>query len=245
VSRVAEPIEVEYPESDGEPMGETDLHRRWMIRVIDLLEHRYRNEPRVYVSGDLLMYYVEGMPARYVVPDAFVVKDCEKRERRVFKTWEEQRVPNLVVEVTSRSTRRRDEAHEPRIYADLGVAEYFMYDPTADYLRPPLQGFRLVGTEHVRIEPDGAGRLTSEELGATLHLEDRRLVVIDLATGLPFCTESEANAAERETERTARETERAARLAAEAARDAAERELARLRQLLNETSPPTEEQGEP
>ena len=43
-----------------------------------------------------------------------------------------------------------------------------MFDPTEDYLDPPLQGFRLVGGEYLRIEPI-AGRLPSEILG--LHLE--------------------------------------------------------------------------
>ena len=35
-------FEVEYPETDGRPMGETDLHREWMQRIIDLLKYRYR-----------------------------------------------------------------------------------------------------------------------------------------------------------------------------------------------------------
>jgi hypothetical protein len=36
------PAEIEYPETDGKPMGETDVHRLWMIRLYDLLKHRYR-----------------------------------------------------------------------------------------------------------------------------------------------------------------------------------------------------------
>jgi hypothetical protein len=35
---LAQPIrEVEYPESDGKPMGETDLDRAWMNRIYELL----------------------------------------------------------------------------------------------------------------------------------------------------------------------------------------------------------------
>jgi hypothetical protein len=44
--------EIEYPESDGQPMGETDLHRNWMIRLFDLLSNRYRGQ-RTYVGCDL------------------------------------------------------------------------------------------------------------------------------------------------------------------------------------------------
>ncbi len=27
--------DIEYPESDGKPMGETDLHRDWMVRILE------------------------------------------------------------------------------------------------------------------------------------------------------------------------------------------------------------------
>jgi hypothetical protein len=50
----------------------------------------------------------------------------------------------------------------------LQVPEYFIFDPTEDYLDPPLQGFRLVDGEYLPIEPVD-GRLPSDVLG--LHLE--------------------------------------------------------------------------
>ena len=187
--------EVDYPESDGRPMGETDLHRRWMIRIIDLLEHRYRNE-RVYVSGDLLIYYEEGNPRKFIVPDAFVVLDCEPGDRRVYKIWEEGRVPNVVIETTSRSTRRVDERTKPSTYKQLGIPEYFLYDPTSDYLDPPLQGFRLVRGNYQPIGSDADGCLYSEQLGLHLLLEDGDLVIVDAKTGKLLLTEAESAAAE-------------------------------------------------
>ncbi len=69
-------IEIDYPESDGRPLGETDLHRNWIVRIIDILQQRYRGQ-HVYVTGDLLLYYKEGDPTKYVVPDVFVVTDGE------------------------------------------------------------------------------------------------------------------------------------------------------------------------
>ena len=50
----------------------------------------------------------------------------------------------------------------------MRVSEYFLFDPTEDYLKPPLQGFRLAGEDYIPIEPVG-GRLPSQVLG--LHLE--------------------------------------------------------------------------
>jgi Uma2 family endonuclease len=162
---------IEYPESDGMPMGETDLHRDWMVRILDILRLRYRGQ-RVYVASDLLVYYQEGDPTKFVVPDDFVVLDCDPARRNTFKIWQEQNnVPHAVFEVTSRSTRREDEVFKPRVYARLGVPEYFLYDPTSDYLSPPLQGFRTEHGSYTRITPDDTGALKCDQLGITLRLE--------------------------------------------------------------------------
>src|SRR4051794_11363466 len=176
MSLVSQTAEIEYPETDGKPMGETDVHRLWMIRIYDLLKHHYRGD-RVYIGSDLLLYYLEGIPRKFVVPDVFLVLDCDPRPRRVFKTWVEQRVPNVVFEVTSRYTRREDELFKPKQYAEVGVKELFLYDPTSDYLDPPLQGYRLSESGMVRLAPDASGALECGELGLLLRLSDHRLIV--------------------------------------------------------------------
>ena len=61
-----------YPESDGKPMAETDVHRDLMVDSIQMLQHHFRDEP-VYVSGNLLIYYEEGNIRKSVSPDVFVV----------------------------------------------------------------------------------------------------------------------------------------------------------------------------
>ena len=223
--------EIEYPESDGLPMGETDLHRNWMMRLFDMLRYRYRDQ-RVYVACDLLVYYEEGEPSRFVVPDDFVVLDCEPGDRRVFKIWEEGKPPNVVIEVTSRTTKNEDTSHKPVLYARMGVRELFLYDPTSEYMTCPLQGFRLEGEEYLPIQPDPAGRLECRELGLQLRLEHGQLVLRDSRTGEPLLTEGEAERAGREAERAARMAEQAAREAAEARAAAAEEEVRRLREQL-------------
>lgn len=212
-------LEIEYPESDGRPMGETDLHRDWMVRIIELLKHRYRGQ-RVYVTGNLLLYYEEGDPSHFVVPDAMVVKDCDPGRRRIFKVWEEGRVPCAVFETTSRSTKREDSSYKPQLYQQLGVAEYFLYDPTGDYLRPPLQGHRLTPAGYERITPDAQGRLLCQELGLRLQLVEGELILFDAQSGKQVLSEAEE-------ERAAREVEHAERQAAEA-------EIQRLRDKLRE-----------
>ncbi len=95
--------EVEHPKSDRKPMGETDLHRDWMVRILEIFRQRYAGQ-RVYIARDLLIDNVEGMPSKFVVPDCFVVLDCGPQRRRTFQTWKEIRVPDVVFEVTSRGT---------------------------------------------------------------------------------------------------------------------------------------------
>jgi Uma2 family endonuclease len=190
-------VEIEYPETDGRPMGETDLHRDWMIRIIDLLKHRYHGQ-RVYVSGDLLLYYEKGNPKKFVVPDAMVVKDCDPGRRRIFKLWEEGRIPCVVFETTSLKTKRRDASYKRPLYRQLGIAEYFLYDPTADYLRPPLQGHRLGIAGYELIAPDAAGRLLCQELSLWLRLEDSDLVMYDCQNGARLLSEAEDERAGRE-----------------------------------------------
>lgn len=82
----------EYPESDGRPMGETDIHIDWMIRIRDILRYRYEGR-QVYVGTKLIIYYVENDPSKSVLPDNFIVKDCAVRRRRTFKVWEEGKTP--------------------------------------------------------------------------------------------------------------------------------------------------------
>ena len=49
--------------------------------------------------------------------------------RDSYRLWNEPKGPDFVLEVTSASTRREDERRKREVYASLGVAEYFLYDP--------------------------------------------------------------------------------------------------------------------
>lgn len=182
--------EIHYPESDGKPMAETDVHFECIIRVRNLLKHRYRGQ-RVYVGSNLMVYYVKGDPRKSVAPDNFVVKDCEPGQRRTFKIWEEGRTPSSIFEITSLSTRREDERTKPAIYARIGVKELFLFDPTGEYLDPPLQGFRFVNGQKLPMVPDATGALESLELGLRLRVEDGELVMYDAATGERLLTDEE------------------------------------------------------
>ncbi len=156
---------IEYPESDGQPMGETDKHILLMMTLRFMLDEFFRTTPRIYVGSNLMCYYVEGDPRKSISPDVFVVRGAEKGERRIYKFWEEP-APQVVIELSSRKTRKADLTSKKDIYAWLGVQEYFIFDPEYK-LSPPLRAFRLHGSDLVE-EIVTDNRVISHELGLEL-----------------------------------------------------------------------------
>src|SRR5262249_48387849 len=90
-----------YPTSDGKPMAETDWHRDLMAVLIQTLRAYYCSDSQVYVSGNLLLFYVPGDKRRHVSPDVFVVKGVPKRDRPNYLVWQEGKGPDVVIELTS------------------------------------------------------------------------------------------------------------------------------------------------
>jgi Uma2 family endonuclease len=157
-----------YPESDGEPMAETEKHRKVMVDLIDILEQYFQHAPDVHVSGNLLLYYEEGNPRKSVSPDVFMVRGLSKKELRVYKTWEQPPTLDFVLELVSPSTFRRDFTEKKEIYEKiLRVKEYYIYDPYGE-IEPDFIGFRLVDGVYGAIEFI-EGRLLSETLGLELE----------------------------------------------------------------------------
>jgi Uma2 family endonuclease len=177
-------------------MAETDWHRDLMNAIIAILKMWYAKVRRVYVSGNLLLYYVPGNKRKHVAPDVFVVRGVSKRKRLYYLLWEEGKSPNAIIELTSKSTRKEDLDTKFKLYRDvLKVQEYFLFDPFGEYLKPPLRGYRLVNREYVPIEPV-AGRFPSEVLGLHLERDGTMLRLYDPATGqwLPTLEEARAEA---------------------------------------------------
>jgi Uma2 family endonuclease len=149
--------QMHYPETDGKPMAETDVHIDTLIYLREALEDYFRDAPQIYVAGNVLLYYEEGNPVACAAPDVFVVQGVAKRERRIYRLWEEGQPPAVVFEITSQGTRLEDLGTKRAVYAMLGVQEYFLYDPLEEYLRPPVQGYQLHEGEYQRLQPGGEG----------------------------------------------------------------------------------------
>jgi Uma2 family endonuclease len=215
--------EIQYPTTDGKPMAETQLHRDDMMDTIQILEDYYAAEPNVYVGGNLLLCHEEGNRRKHVAPDVFVVLGVPKEPPRDnYLVWKEEKAPDFVTEITSKSTKHEDQKKKREIYRDiLKVSEYFLFDPRAEYLDPPIQGFRLVDGDYVRIEPV-EGRLPSKVLALHLERAGTRLRLYNPATGEYLPTRLEAREAEHRRAEAADQRAEAADQRAEAADQRAE-----------------------
>ncbi len=154
-------------------MAENDPQYRCITDTHFALEQRYRDDPQVYVSADLLLYYVEGDNRKSVAPDVLVTFGVPKGNRRSYLLWEEGKPPDVVFEFASEGTWRADVSWKRGLYQGLGVREYFLFDPLAEHLKPLLQGYRLEGEVYVRLMSlpggeQGVMGLVSQVLGLEL-----------------------------------------------------------------------------
>ena len=215
-------LDYDYPDSDGKPVAESDYQLTPLTYARDGLRHYFRHRPDVYVAGNLLIYYEAGNPRAAVAPDVFVVLGVANHDRSSYLLWKEGKVPDFVLEITSRTTRGEDQGKKRELYRRLGVAEYWQHDPRGEWLKPPLRGMELVAGEYVALPgrelADGTLAVRSRLLGLELRLTEGGLRFHDPVTGRKVRTLAETDEA-REREQQAREQEQQAREQAEQARE--------------------------
>jgi Uma2 family endonuclease len=209
-------LEIEYPDSDGQPMSDNTLQFEWIVTIKEGLEAVFRNAPQVFVAGDLLWYPEQGKPKIRTAPDAMVVFGRPKGYRGSYKQWEEGGVaPQVVFEVLSPGNRQAETIRKFRFYERYAVEEYYVYNPDNGDLAGWKRGES--GLEEIA-ELNG---YTSPRLGIRFEPgegpNDLKIIAPD---GRPFLTYVELF-----------EDREAERLRAEAERMRGERLAARLREL--------------
>lgn len=203
--------DVIYPVSDGEPVAETFDHLYVMITTLLVLRH-YLVGQRATVLGDQFMYYVEGKPNARVAPDVMVIFNVEPGGRDNYKIWEENEVPSVIFEMTSNSTKERDQIFKKNLYEQLGVTEYWLYDPRGEWIEERLLGYRLRQDVY---EPITDAR--SEPLNLRVQIETNIIGFYREDTGEKLLIPDELVAAlERETEQRRHAEARAAAAEAKA-----------------------------
>ena len=205
--------EIIYPTSDGQPMAETGIHVKLMLDLIATLRAYYRERPDVYVIGNIFLFYRKNHPEDRRTPDVMVIKGVDKTERRSFKTWEEKAMPCVVIELTSDQTAKEDQVDKKQLYQELGVHEYFLFDPLHDYLPQQLVAYRLIGGEYEPLIPAADGGVLSAELGLRLVPDGEQLALIRFQNGERLPVPAEAYQLLEEYRKELREAEQQARQA--------------------------------
>lgn len=245
-----------YPLETDEPMA-SSLSHGLAMQYAQLAMSYHLRDVECLVAADYIFYYRElppgaTGPAPSVTPDVMVVLDFTPSRDTSYRLWEAGKAPDLVMEMSSRATHRQDQFHKHHLYAELGIREYWLYDPHGGYLEPRLEGWRLEEGLYRPIagesQPElGAETFYSEVLGTywgrLLATEELRLWDEERGDWFLPPAESEADRlqqtrrADREARRVAQEIRRADQEARRADREAQaraelEQEVARLRAQL-------------
>ena len=214
----AQTEEIVYPETDGMPLPDGPEQAPLYREIVSILELQFSG-PRTLVSGNTFIYYVEGDAGKRFAPDCYVVFDVDNppvARRETYLLWRVGKAPDFALEIASHSTGSNDLGPKRELYAELGIGEYWRFDPTGgDFYGEALVGERLVDGEYVRFdtrqEPDGSVWGHSPTLNLDLHWTEDRLRFYDPVTESYLLTQAE--------DRRRAEAERARADQAEAERD--------------------------
>lgn len=165
-----------YPVSDGEPVAETYDHLYAILVTLEVLRQHLDGQQATVLANQFL-YYAQGLPKLRVAPDVMVIFGVEPGGRDSYKIWKEEEVPRVVFEMTSKGTQQEDQIFKRRLYAQIGVEEYWLFDPKGEWLESPLMGYRLMSDDYVPITDN-----CSQALGLRLNVEGKLIEFTSLVT---------------------------------------------------------------
>lgn len=207
--------EIEYPSSDGQPMAENTLQFEWIVALKGSLDRVFRDDPNVFVAGDLLWYPEQGNNKLRTAPDAMVVLGRPKGYRGSYMQWLEANIaPQVVFEVLSPGNRAGEMTRKYEFYNKYGVQEYYLIDPDEQ----TCDGWTRQSGVLEAVEP--IDDWTSPLLGIRFQVNQGEKVKLFQPDGLPFLTYAEVVTELEDS-----------RLLAEQERNRAERLAAKLREL--------------
>ena len=191
--------QINYPETDGEPMAETDVHRDLLLETVEMLKMAF---PDAYVSGNICLYYEEDNSKKMISPDALVCLAQKPMQKRVYKAWEANAQLDLVMEFSSPTTKQVDYRKKKAIYENvLRVPYYLIFDPMKRHL--DLFELYVTGYRSVPVQMNGRWHLSQMGLQVGVELHHRLRLFDQKGSPIPTPYEKERNA--KEVERAAKE----------------------------------------
>jgi Uma2 family endonuclease len=210
-----------YPESDGQPMSDNTKQFHYIVSIKTGYDGLYKDNPNVFIAGDLLWYPVEGDNRTRNAPDVMLAFGRPKGDRGSYMQWVEAGIaPQVVFEILSPGNRLTEMARKRLFYERYGVEEYYEYDPD----RGDLAGW-VLNNGHLELIEQINGWV-SPRTSVRFELNENGEFVLYRPDGRRF--ESYVELLERADEEAARAEQESARAEQESAR--AEQESARAEQ---------------
>ena len=142
--------EIIYPSSDGQPMAESTIQYKLIVKIKEGCESLFKDDPNVFVAADLLWYPVEGRIDISQAPDTMVVFGRPKGDRSSYIQYREDNIgPQVVFEIRSHNDSNTKMNKKLSFYQRHGVEEYYLYDPQ----RNELEGWQRIEGDLEVIEP--------------------------------------------------------------------------------------------
>jgi Uma2 family endonuclease len=125
-------------------MGETAFHHALVHYLIEVLTWLFHGQ-RYAIYGNLNIYQTADAMEYPIAPDVAIIKGVAYQPTiRSWRVGKSGPAPQVVLEIASEETWRKDLLEKPGKYADMGVQEYYAYDPHEPSL-PRSAGRRLFG----------------------------------------------------------------------------------------------------
>jgi Uma2 family endonuclease len=222
----------DFHPTEEDLMGETAWHDSLIDYLKAVLRWLFREQACAMYS-DLNFYQTRNYHEYPVAPDIAVIKGISYRYTRNWVLATGDRPPQVIFEILSEETWKKDVYEKSSKYASMSVQEYFAYDPHEPPIRrgnvPRLLGWRLDSQrkEMVELEANHEGWLWSEQLESWLVPDGPYLRLYDREHQMRLTgEEAQAHQAEIEAERAEAATEQA-----KAANERAEALAEKLRSL--------------
>jgi Uma2 family endonuclease len=124
-------------------MGETSFHADLVHYLVEVL--RWLVQGQLCALYENLNMYQTANPDEYpLAPDIAVIKGVAQHPVRSWRVDKSGPAPQVVFEIASEETWKKDLLEKPEKYARMGVQEYFAYDPHEVPL-PTSKNRRLFG----------------------------------------------------------------------------------------------------
>jgi len=113
-------------------------------RVSGNLHWLIRRHLETHPVGEVFYAPFDVVLSRFDVVEPDLLYMSRERAAQVLTSKNVQGAPELVIEIASPGTRKRDETIKRRLYERMGVTEYWVVDPEVDTIRV----YRLMGSAY-------------------------------------------------------------------------------------------------